>query len=89
MVRLFVRHEVKDYAAWRKEYDAFDGHRIGAGVTAATVCRDVANTNLVTVTHDFATLDQARALVGSEQLKTAMMKAGVIGPPEIWFTSVA
>ena len=34
MVRIFVRHNVKDYAKWRKTYDSFDQERIGMGVAA-------------------------------------------------------
>ena len=26
-VRMYVRHEVSDYAAWRKGYDAFNAER--------------------------------------------------------------
>jgi len=44
---------------------------------------------MVTVTHDFATLDAAKALAASDELKQAMVKAGVVGAPEIWFTHPA
>ena len=33
MVRLFVRHQVADYPAWRRVYDDFDAERQTLGVT--------------------------------------------------------
>jgi len=87
-VRMFVRHEVADYGAWRKAYDAFDAkHR--KGVTGQTVYQSADNPNDVTVTHDFRSLEQAKALANSPELKEAMQKAGVKGAPQIWFASRA
>ncbi len=31
MIRMFARHTVHDYTAWRKSYDAFDSARIKLG----------------------------------------------------------
>ena len=30
MIRMFVRHDVEDYAKWRRAYDDFNDERIGA-----------------------------------------------------------
>jgi len=86
MVRLFVRHTVADYATWRAGYDAFEPHRRPAGVTAHAVYQTLDNPNDITVTHDFETAQQAQAFMGLEELKSAMQKAGVQGPPTIWLT---
>ena len=88
MVRLLVRHQVKDYAAWRKVYDDFDATRKAMGVTAAVVYRSI-DPNDVTVTHDFATAEAAKAFADSADLRSAMQNAGVAGPPTIWFVSEA
>jgi hypothetical protein len=88
-MRMYIHHEVKDYAAWRKAYDAFDGTRKILGVTAQTVYRSVDDPNDVTATHDFQTADKARAFAASPELRTAMEKAGVKGAPQIWITAVA
>ena len=37
MVRMFVRHDVADYDAWRQGYDAFDSTRRSLGVTGQAV----------------------------------------------------
>ena len=87
MTRMFVRHTVKDYPAWRKGYDAFDAKRRSLGVTAHGVYRAIDNANDVTAWHDFASAEQAMAFVRSDELKNAMMNAGVQGAPTIWITT--
>lgn len=87
MVRLFVRHNVRDYDAWRTVYDEFDQERRSMGVTDDAVFQSVDDPNDVTVWHDFAAADEARAFVSSEALRNATQRAGVQGEPEIWFVS--
>ena len=88
-VRMFVRHEVADYAAWRKGYDSFDATRKKMGVTAQAAYRAEDNPKDITVTHDFKSADKAKAFAASAELKAAMEKAGVTGAPQIWFTTRA
>ncbi len=87
--RVFVHHEVADYAAWRKAYNAFASIRHKYGVTAQAVYQSVDNPNDVVVTHDFASADQAKTFVASDELKAAMQKAGVKGTPQVWITTKA
>ena len=87
MVRLFVRHDVADYASWRKGYDEFDEKRRSMGVTGDAVYKELENPNDVTVTHDFESEDEARAFVSSAELKGAMENAGVVGEPQVWLAS--
>jgi ABC-type sugar transport system substrate-binding protein len=88
-VRMFVHHKVTSYATWRKAYDAFDATRKKLGVTAQAVYRVDGDPNDVVVTHDFATMEKAKAFAASPELKETMQKAGVAGPPTIWFTTKA
>ena len=88
-VRMFVHHEVSDYAAWRKVYNDFDATRRKMGVTAQAVYRSIDNPNDVTVTHDFRSAEKAKTFAASAELKTAMEKAGVKGAPQIWLTTKA
>lgn len=88
-VRMFVRHEVADYAAWRKSYDAFGATQKRLGVTAQAVYQSTDNPNDVTATHDFASVEKAKAFAASPELKSAMQGAGVKGAPQIWFTTRA
>jgi hypothetical protein len=86
MVRLFVRHKVHDYAAWRKAYDAFEPTRIKLGAQGHAVYRDVDDDNDVTAWHDFNNLEAAKSFTHSSELKAAMKSAGVIGAPSLWIT---
>ena len=86
MVRMFIRHKVHDYAAWRKAYDAFEPTRVKLGAQGHAVYRDVDDGNDITAWHDFNNLEAARAFSHSSELKSAMEGAGVIGAPTLWFT---
>lgn len=83
---LFVKHRVADYKTWKSAYDDFGPVRKQKGVTAASVHRDPKDQNVVTVTHRFNELGSATSFAGSDELKSAMAKAGIQGAPEIWFS---
>ena len=89
MVRMFVRHDVADYDAWRQGYDAFDSTRRSLGVTGQAVYQSIDNPNDVTVWHDFASAEEAKALVSSDELRAAMERAGVTSEPSIWITQAS
>ena len=89
MATLLVRHTVSDYASWRKVYDEFDATRRAKGVTSHGVYQLDGNPNDVTVYHEFDTMEAAKAFAGSQELREAMQRAGVQGPPAIWFTQRA
>jgi hypothetical protein len=89
MIRLFVRHTVSSYDAWRKVYDDFDPTRRSMGVTGDAVYRGATDPNDVTVTHDFDTVEKAKAFIESAELRQAMGNAGVAGEPQIWVTASA
>ena len=76
MVRLFVRHSVADYAAWRKVYDEFDAQRRPMGVVGHAVYQALNDPNDVTVWHDIATLEQAEAFRASEALRSGARLSG-------------
>jgi quinol monooxygenase YgiN len=87
MVRMFARHQVADYDAWRKVYDAFD--RESLGVRSHAVYQTLDDPNEVTVWHDFDDRASAESFTTSETLKTVMTEAGVLGAPNIWITAEA
>ena len=86
MVRLFVRHDVADYATWRKGYDEQDAMRSSGGVKNAEVYVSLDDGNDVTVIHDFDTADAAKAFVEAPELREIMKAIGVVSSPTIWFT---
>ena len=85
MINLFVRHTVADYATWRKAYDSFGPVQKQMGVKAQAVYQSADDPNDVTVTHEFDTLEEARAMVNSTDLREKMREAGVTGAPTVWF----
>ena len=85
--RLFARHEVADYGVWRKAFDAFAPTQKKLGVIGTSVYRSADNMNDVTVIHDFASVEKARAFATSPELKATMEKAGVKGAPQVWITT--
>ena len=85
MATLFVRHKVSDYGNWKRAYDDFASVRKEKGVTGASVHRDANDQDFVIVTHQFADVNAATTFANSEELKSTMAKAGVAGPPELWF----
>ena len=89
MVRMFVRHSVADYDAWKAGYDAFDETRTGLGASGHDVFRTVGNENEVTAWHDFETREAAEAFVASSELRTAMEGAGVVGAPQVWIATAS
>lgn len=89
MIRMFVRHKVTNYDAWRKVYDDFGSTRSGMGVLGDAVYRNADDPNDVTAWHDFETAERAKAFVESAELREAMGKAGVASEPQIWITTAA
>ena len=87
MVRMFARHQVADYDAWRKAYDTFD--RESLGVRQHAVYRSVTDPNEITVWHDFDDRATAESFASSDDLKAAMTEAGVVSVPNIWITDEA
>lgn len=87
MATMFVRHTAADYGAWRRIYDGFQPKARTLGVQAEAVYQAVDDPNDLTVTHEFATLEAARAFAGSAELREAMHEAGIVGAPTIWFTT--
>ncbi len=87
MATMFVRHTVADYAAWRRIFDAFAPTQEQMGVTDKAVYRAADDENDITVTHDFSSVEEAKAFAASAELKAAMHDAGVTSAPTIWFTN--
>jgi hypothetical protein len=89
MVRMFIRHGVRDYGVWRRAYNAFDKERRGLGVQKHAVYRAVGKPNDVTVSHDFASITKAKAFAKSRRLREVMQGAGVRTVPVIWYVNPA
>ena len=80
---LIAKHRVADFGAFRTVYDTVGGLRQQHGCTSDHVLQDPSDEREVFVVHRFPTLAQAQAFAASPELKDAMGRAGVAGPPRI------
>jgi hypothetical protein len=84
---LSIHHKVKDYSSWRKGYDEHEKSRISAGVTNGRVFRSAEDPNDILIVLDVADVAKARTWLAAPDLKTAMEKAGVVGPHVVRFSA--
>ena len=84
---LTLHFKVKDFKAWRTGYNGNEKSRLSAGITNGRVFHSADDPNDVVVLQDVADLAKARTWLGSEDLKAAMQKSGMIGSPSIRFAA--
>jgi quinol monooxygenase YgiN len=82
-VTVVLTHEVKDYASWRKVYDADEPNRKMMGFKVWGVYADAKNPNLISIIGTFPSAGAVDAFMSSPKLKTAMDNAGVLGKPDV------
>jgi hypothetical protein len=80
---LAVRHNVRDYAAWRKVYDELEPLRVQHGCTGKRVMQLPDDGNDLFIIHDFPTAEQAASFAHDPGLRAGMEQAGVEGAPRI------
>jgi hypothetical protein len=84
-----IHLKVKDYATWRTAYDGHEKGRVSAGITNGRVFRSAEDPNDVVILQDVADVAKARTWFGSDDLKAAMQKSGVLGSPNVRFAAAA
>jgi heme-degrading monooxygenase HmoA len=84
---IFLRMKVADFAKWKTTFDEFEPLRKSNGMLGHTVSRDVKDDKTVLVHFWCSDLAKAQGYMASPELKGAMMKAGVQGPPVVWSTT--
>jgi hypothetical protein len=82
---IYVRHPIEDYPTWRQAFDEHEAKRREYGLSVRSVQRNVDRPLEIIITLDAEDLARAREFTESADLRTAMMKAGVVGRPEVWF----
>lgn len=85
MASMLVQHKVKDFAAWKNVYDSVADLRASNGELSDQIYRDASDPNRLTVIFKWDSLANAQKYAQSPELKAAMEKAGVEGPPNIFF----
>jgi len=89
MASMLVQHQVKDFAAWKNVYDSVADLRASNGELSEQIYRDANDPNKLTVVFKWDSLTNAQNYANSPELKAAMEKAGVEGPPDIHFLNEA
>ena len=85
-IRMYCRHDVADYAVWKKGYDDFAHYQKTHGVIHESVYQSIDNPNSITVIHDFNNIEEARSFASSEEFKSFIFRSGVKGIYQIWYT---
>ena len=86
--RLLITHELEDYEKWRPLFDEDESNRAAAGMLTLGVAKDKDNANMISIMFAFDDLEKAREFTDSEELKTTMQEAGVIGAPTFTWMEV-
>ena len=82
---MFVKIRVADFAAWKPVFDELEPIRRQAGFTAHSLHRDAEDPNVIIIAYRVSDIAHAREYASSQDLRQAMQRAGVQGPPEFWF----
>ncbi len=83
MVTFTITHEVRDFAEWKKRFDADEPNRANAGVKLVSLYTAIENSNLVTAIFDAPSADVVNGMLSSPELKETMKNAGVISAPDV------
>jgi quinol monooxygenase YgiN len=89
MATMLVQHKVKSFAEWKKGFDSAAELRKSSGELSTQVYQDASDPNKVTVVNKWDSLANAQKFAHSPELKAAMEKAGVDGPPSVSFLNEA
>ena len=81
MPHLLVHHKVQNFDTWKSAYDAHVGARDQAGLRELHLLRGATDRNDVVALFAADDLERARAFVRSDDLRSIMQKAGVVGAP--------
>jgi hypothetical protein len=85
MTQMISRFAVTDYAKWWAAFDGYEPTRVEAGVTTPRVYRSTDNSNDLVLVFDVADVSRARDMMGSQDLRTKMKEAGLVGAPKVAF----
>ena len=83
---LVVRHKVKDYVEWRREFDrSYEGLARTYGLKRTWINRSVDDRNELVIVSELNDVARGREFIGCPELKQAMDRGGVIDSPAVWF----
>ena len=86
--RLMMTHKVKDWDAWKKEFDDHKQVRMDAGLIDRALAHDINDNHQVEIVFAVTDMAKAKAFLQSADLKDKMEKAGVEGKPTSFFYNI-
>jgi hypothetical protein len=87
--RVMVTSKVKDWDAWKKQFDDHKPARVAAGLMDRAVGYSVGDNHNITLVFAVSDMKKAEEFFKSKDLKDRMDAAGVVGPPSIMYYTVA
>ncbi len=81
-VTVIITHEVKDFATWKKGFEADEPNRKKAGFAMEGLYTSVEKPNEVTIIFSAPSVEAVNGMLSNPDLKASMEKAGVISRPE-------
>jgi heme-degrading monooxygenase HmoA len=85
MAGMMVQHKVQDFANWKKVFDSQSPFRASNGALSDQVYQNAEDPNQLVIVFKWDSVENAKKFTQSPELKAAMEKAGVAGPPVITF----
>ena len=85
---MVATHKVADFDKWKTSYDEHDSLRLANGVHSYVIGRGLDDPSMVMVAVKVDDLNKAKAFAKDPSLKKAMQKGGVVGAPDIKFTTM-
>jgi heme-degrading monooxygenase HmoA len=89
MAHILVRQNVEDYAKWKEAFDGDAGFREPNGSRGGHIFQNASDPNEVFILLEWDTMDNLQQFAQSDELKKRMQRAGVTGPPDIYFLNLA
>jgi hypothetical protein len=83
MVTLIVTHEVKNFADWKKAFEADGANRANAGFSLVGLYTAIDNGNMVTLIFTCPSMEVVNAMMGNPDFQETMKNAGVISKPDV------
>ncbi|MEN8213728.1 MAG: antibiotic biosynthesis monooxygenase [Pseudomonadota bacterium] len=85
MAYLLIRHEVKEFRAWKSVFDSFNEIRRAGGERSYQIFHPEDDPNNLWLLFEWDNLDNARAFMASQDLEKTMAEAGVTELPETFY----
>jgi heme-degrading monooxygenase HmoA len=85
MAYMCVRHKVKDFAKWKPVFDEHGATRKASGSKGGRLFRNANDPNEVVALFEWDDVNKARQFAESNELRSAMEKAGVADVPDVYF----